>query len=333
MLESKVVLAPGCEARASEPSGLSAPRRRWETTRCSCPSRRRRPAARSRLARRPSLSRSLSRTRLVPAPPQSVFLRVTQPLHQPPYGGVAKGRAGYVLQKAASLSDGGGRTFLYIPFEEELAFLAYLVGPSGALSGLERPPFSGGSRVALDRGEAHVEEAGRLSFWHAPLYGANYLLAEIFRVGSHPIMIACGSIFMLTAVGGRQREVRRMLLPRNSANRDRSGPPYRRLLSLLVSILSSTSSKNPVPMRAPPEKGCSKAPTVNNTSPMTAARVTTISLCAHVLARPNRYVKPTVAIAPKIRTAQRTAGTPSSEATRRILLASARVPTCSSPLA
>src|SRR5215213_3298103 len=201
MLESKVVLAPGCEARASEPSGLSAPRRRWETTRCSCPSRRRRPAARSRLARRPSLSRSLSRTRLVPAPPQSVFLRVTQPLHQPPYGGVAKGRAGYVLQKAASLSDGGGRTFLYIPFEEELAFLAYLVGPSGALSGLERPPFSGGSRVALDRGEAHVEEAGRLSFWHAPLYGANYLLAEVFRVGSHPIMIACGSIFVLTAVG------------------------------------------------------------------------------------------------------------------------------------
>ena len=85
-----------------------------------------------------------------------------------------------MLQKAASLSDGGGRAFLYIPVEKESTFLAYLVGPSRALSGPERPPFSGGSRVALDRGEAHVEKAGRLSFWHAPLYGANYLLAEVF---------------------------------------------------------------------------------------------------------------------------------------------------------
>src|SRR5215212_8728311 len=133
--------------------------------------------------------------------PTVLFSREAKPLHQPPYGGVAEGRAGYVLQKAAPLSDGGGRAFLYIPFEEELAFLAYLlVGSSGALSGLKRPSFSSDPRVALDRGEAHVEEAGRLSFWHAPLYGANYLLAEIFRVGSHPIMIACGSIFVLTAV-------------------------------------------------------------------------------------------------------------------------------------
>src|SRR5918994_1297624 len=167
---------PGCEVRTSRPSGLSAPRRRWETTRCSFPSRRRRPAARPRLARRPSPSRSLSRTRLVPAPPQSVFLGVTQPLHQPSYGRVAKGRAGYVLQKAASLSDGGSRAFLYIPVEKESAFLAYLVGPSRALSGLERPPFSGGSRVALDRGEAHVEQAGRLSLLHAPPLWAKHLL-------------------------------------------------------------------------------------------------------------------------------------------------------------
>src|SRR5215218_8098494 len=64
-------------------------------------------------------------------------------------------------------------------------------------------------------------------------------------------------------------------------------------LSLLASILSSTNSKNPGPMRAPPEKGCPRAPMVNKTSPITPARVTTISLCAHVLCRPNRYVKPT----------------------------------------
>src|SRR5215211_7385729 len=63
---------------------------------------------------------------------------------------------------------------------------------------------------------------------------------------------------------------------------------YRRLLSLLVSNLSSIRSKAPVPMRAPPEKGCSMAPMVNSTSPITAARVTTISLCAQVFSRPNR---------------------------------------------
>jgi hypothetical protein len=98
------------------------------------------------------------------------------------------------------LSDGGGRAFLYIPVEKESTFLAYLVGPSRALSGLERPPFSGASRVALDRGEAHVEQAGRLSFWHATFYGANYLLTEVFGVGFHPSIIAHRSIFMLTAV-------------------------------------------------------------------------------------------------------------------------------------
>jgi hypothetical protein len=79
-------------------------------------------------------------------------------------------------------------------------------------------------------------------------------------------------------------ELWRISLPRTPVNKGRSGP-YRRSLSLLVSILSSTSSKNPVPMRAPPAKGCPKAPMVNNTSPMTAARVSTISLCAQVLSR------------------------------------------------
>ena len=42
---------------------------------------------------------------------------------------------------------------------------------------------------------------------------------------------------------------------------------YRSTLSLLVSNLSSISSKAPVPIRAPPEKGCSMAPMVNGTSP------------------------------------------------------------------
>src|SRR5215212_8266831 len=112
-------------------SGLSAPKRTRETTRCSCPSRRRRAAARVRLARRPSPSRRPSRTRLVPAPPQSVFLGEAQPLHEAPYGGVAEGRARYVLQEATSLADGDGRAlFFYVLSEKELGFLVRLAGSS-----------------------------------------------------------------------------------------------------------------------------------------------------------------------------------------------------------
>jgi hypothetical protein len=168
--------------------------------RCSFPSHRRRPAARFRLAQRPSLSRLLLRIRRVPAPPLSVFLGEAHPLHQPPYSGVAKGSARYVLQEATSLADGGSWTLLYILFEEDSSFLICLVGSSGALSRLKGPSFSSHPRVALDRGEAYIEEACRLSFGHASLYGSNYLLAEVFGVGSHPPMIAHGSIFMLTAV-------------------------------------------------------------------------------------------------------------------------------------
>src|SRR5918997_4179014 len=65
--------------------------------------------------------------------------------------------------------------------------------------------------------------------------------------------------------------------PRNRVNRD-SNKAHRISLSLLVSNLSSTRSKASVPMRAPPEKGCSMAPMVNSTSPITVARVSTISL-------------------------------------------------------
>ena len=73
---------------------------------------------------------------------------------------------------------------------------------------------------------------------------------------------------------------------------------------MLVSNLSNIRSKASVPMRAPPEKGCSMAPMVNSTSPITPAKATTISLCAHVFSSPNRYVKPTTAIPAKINTPQ-----------------------------
>jgi hypothetical protein len=55
-----------------------------------------------------------------------------------------------MLQEATSLADGGSWTLLYVLFEEDSGFLVCLVGPSGALSRLERASFSGDCRVALD---------------------------------------------------------------------------------------------------------------------------------------------------------------------------------------
>ncbi len=105
-----------------------------------------------------------------------------------------------MLQEATSLADGGSWALLYIPFEKELGFLVYLAGSSGALFGCEGLSLSGAPSVSLDRGEAHVESASGLSFGHTPLYSGDYLLAQIFGIGSHASMIAYRSTFMLTAV-------------------------------------------------------------------------------------------------------------------------------------
>jgi hypothetical protein len=118
------------------------------------------------------------------------FLGEAKPLHQPPYGRVAHIRSRYVLQKAASFADGGARALLYVLFEKGSGFLVRLAGSSGALSWREGVSLSDPPSVSLDRGEAHVEGAGRLSFGHASLYGGDYLLlAEVFGVGSHPPML------------------------------------------------------------------------------------------------------------------------------------------------
>ena len=61
-----------------------------------------------------------------------------------------------------------------------------------------------------------------------------------------------------------------------------------RSLSLLVSNLSSTSSKASGPTRAAPEKGWSMAAMVNKTSAITPASDPTISACAHVFCKPKR---------------------------------------------
>jgi hypothetical protein len=106
-----------------------------------------------------------------------------------------------VLQEATSLADGGSWALLYIPFEKELGFLSSTmrVRPR-ALFGREGASLSDTPSVSLDRREAHVEGASCLSFGHTPLYSGDYLLAQIFGIGSHSSMIAYGSTFMLTAV-------------------------------------------------------------------------------------------------------------------------------------
>ncbi len=61
---------------------------------------------------------------------------------------------------------------------------------------------------------------------------------------------------------------------------------HERSLSLLVSNLSSISSKASVGMRTPPENGYSITPIVNSARAITAASAKTISLCAQAFPRP-----------------------------------------------
>jgi hypothetical protein len=82
---------------------------------------------------------------------------------------VAHIRSGYVLQEAASLADGGSWAFLYVLLKEGLGVFVYLAGSSRALFGREGLCLANDPSVSLDRGEAHVEQAGCLSFGHTPL--------------------------------------------------------------------------------------------------------------------------------------------------------------------
>jgi hypothetical protein len=43
--------------------------------------------------------------------------------------------------------------------------------------------------VAFDRGDAHAEGTGGFDLGHPPLYGLDDLLAQVFRVSIHPLMM------------------------------------------------------------------------------------------------------------------------------------------------
>jgi hypothetical protein len=128
------------------------------------------------------------------------FLGEAEPLHQPPHGYVAQMRSRYVFQGAPSLADGGGGVLLHVLLEQDRGFPVDLAGTTGALPGHEGIPPKGGPGVTLGRGEAHVEEASGLGFGHVTFYGGDYLLAEVFGVGSHHAMVAYRSSFMHNAV-------------------------------------------------------------------------------------------------------------------------------------
>jgi hypothetical protein len=140
---------------------------------------RRTPAALDRSVGRALLSKQLSATRLVPAPPQSFFSAEAHPLEQPPEGRFAKRLASKALQEVAPVCDGSSRSLAYIFLKEPLRSLVGFRGSSTSLSGSERLSPVGESDVAFDRGEADAKEAGGLGLGHTTLDSLNYLLTQI----------------------------------------------------------------------------------------------------------------------------------------------------------
>ena len=104
------------------------------------------------------------------------------------------------FQEAAPVGDGGRRAFLYVFFEEFLGSLVYFRGAPGSLPRSQGTPLLSYPNVAVDRGEAYTEEASGPSSGCPAFYRFDYLAAEVFRVGSHPPMIAPGSIVLTDAV-------------------------------------------------------------------------------------------------------------------------------------
>ena len=81
-----------------------------------------------------------------------------------------------------------------------LGSLIYLWGPAACLVWFEGVCSASDPHLALERGEAHIEEASGPSLGCPVFYSFDYLGAEVFRVGSHSPMIAPGSILLTDAV-------------------------------------------------------------------------------------------------------------------------------------
>jgi hypothetical protein len=95
------------------------------------------------------------------------------------------------------------------------------------------------------------------------------------------------TIFGEHFTGDLQALARSTLRASSPVSRARKLHPQRSL-SLLLSNLSSTSSKASGPTRTSPEKGYSRRPILKRIKEMTKANAATISVCASVLSNPNR---------------------------------------------
>jgi hypothetical protein len=83
---------------------------------------------------------------------------------------------------------GGERPLLQVHLQQLGGFLAQLQSRSGALlQGLELSVV-GFLHVALHRGEAHSEGAGRLALGDPASYGSDNLLSKVFRITIHAAM-------------------------------------------------------------------------------------------------------------------------------------------------
>ena len=93
-----------------------------------------------------------------------------------------------------------GRSLMSSSRSLPAAFSSSFGGVVRSLLRREGVPLSCLPRVALDRGEANVEQAGSLGLAGPTFEGGHYLPAEVFGVGFHPLMSSSGSRFLINAI-------------------------------------------------------------------------------------------------------------------------------------
>src|SRR5215210_5215697 len=181
----------GCAAPTNAPAPRAATRLGGAPARCSHPFRLRRPGARrrSRSRRRPAPARPPSATRRVHSLPPSFFSAPSQALEHPADGRLAHLHVGDTAQVLTPLGERRRRALLQVGLQQSLGLFACLRLGAGLLLRGERAPLVGHLGIAFDGGEAHGEGAESLALAHTAVEGLDYLLAQVFGVGIHELMV------------------------------------------------------------------------------------------------------------------------------------------------